>query len=342
MLGKTFTLSKPLMATAIGFVSIFALGLGAWLIRRRQSAAIAGGNALVHRGFLIQQRSTGGYQITRKGRTVAPYAFSVNQAKHIIDTGGLRGLEAARISTKIPAEMTASQINKELDRIDAERSKINEKLIAAGRGSETYNETYKKNDPLAQEFRALSDRRSALQIEIHSRMGPGHPSRIPSGRFWASPRKKPGVDGLGIDMLATIARESRSPEEFALRAEAWAATESKPPSDKAIARAYGKQTDTVLKLIRKARAKRQANTKSRFQALIRQPTEAMDGLGARPSMNEIKTDILQTIELQAASSSYGKKLTACDPAAMKSFAKDVANNLSMGVDLMIDDSLEDR
>lgn len=61
----------------------------------------------------------------------------------------------------------------------------------------------------------------------------------------------------GFDMLKTIAREARSPEEYARRAEAWNAAEAKPLPDAKIAKAYRKKgSGKVARLIREAREAR--------------------------------------------------------------------------------------
>lgn len=82
---------------------------------------------------------------------------------------------------KAPAEMTAGEINKALDKLDAVSSRITDELIEAGRGYETYEETYRKTDPLAEKYKAASDARSTLRREVERRYGPGAPSRLPKG-----------------------------------------------------------------------------------------------------------------------------------------------------------------
>jgi len=77
-------------------------------------------------------------------------------------------------------------------------------------------------------------------------------------------------------MLQTIARESQSPEEFARRAEAWASTEAKPPTDKELALAYWRASGALMrlgplmKLIKGARKKRVAATDTRWKGFIAQ------------------------------------------------------------------------
>jgi hypothetical protein len=82
---------------------------------------------------------------------------------------------------KDPKTMTPAEINRELDQIDKKRSELNDEFIEAGRGSETVNETWKKDDPLALRYKELSNRHGDLQREIYARYGPGAPSRMPKG-----------------------------------------------------------------------------------------------------------------------------------------------------------------
>lgn len=84
-------------------------------------------------------------------------------------------------SQKDPRTLTASQINNELDRLDAKRSKLNDEFIAAGRGNERASETAKLTDPLATRYNEVSDRQDTLRNEISLRYGPGAPSRLPRG-----------------------------------------------------------------------------------------------------------------------------------------------------------------
>lgn len=86
--------------------------------------------------------------------------------------------------------------------------------------------------------------------------------------------------GSSRNMLKTIASESRSPEEFARRAEAWASSESKRPSDIAIARAYKGRSPHMLRLIREAREARQHGSRKRFQSLIAQHGDGLEGTPA--------------------------------------------------------------
>ena len=76
---------------------------------------------------------------------------------------------------------------------------------------------------------------------------------------------------FGPNMLATIAKESRSPEEYARRAEAWASAEAAPPSVASIAKAYrGAKPSKVAQLVRDARETRHAQSRNRWKSLIAQ------------------------------------------------------------------------
>ena len=93
-----------------------------------------------------------------------------------------------KIAGTAPATMTASQINKELDKLSAQNSQLGQLMIDAGRGYERPSEYLKMSDPLSMELRKNADRRMALRIEIEFRYGPGSPSRLPTGRGFG-PRK---------------------------------------------------------------------------------------------------------------------------------------------------------
>lgn len=82
---------------------------------------------------------------------------------------------------KAPAEMTAGEINRELDRLDKLSSKACDRMIEAGRGHERPSEIVTKADPLAQECVRVWSRSSALRAQIAARYGPGAPRRLPRG-----------------------------------------------------------------------------------------------------------------------------------------------------------------
>jgi hypothetical protein len=98
--------------------------------------------------------------------------------------------EPAKKAAKDPATMTASEINKELDRLDAESSAVTQELIDTGRGSELTSETLKKTDPLSLRAVANNKRQSDLRREISARYGPNAPSRLPAGQKGFGPTKK--------------------------------------------------------------------------------------------------------------------------------------------------------
>lgn len=94
---------------------------------------------------------------------------------------------------KAPADMTAGEINKALDKLDKARHALTNAMIAAGRGYEKYNETLEiaardPSDEMAQLFASYDRQWDALKREISLRMGPGAPSRLPPGRMFG-PRK---------------------------------------------------------------------------------------------------------------------------------------------------------
>ena len=104
-------------------------------------------------------------------------------------TMGAHKIPSFKISTKDPASMTATEINKELDKLNEQDSALGSLMIEAGRGYERPSEYLKMTDPLAMELRKNADRRQALRIEIDVRYGPSPPSRLPTGRGFG-PRSK--------------------------------------------------------------------------------------------------------------------------------------------------------
>jgi hypothetical protein len=70
--------------------------------------------------------------------------------------------------------MTAGEINRELERLSKERSKVTDEMIAAGHGHELNSETRKLSDPLAARSNAIGDREYDLRMEKEARMGPGN------------------------------------------------------------------------------------------------------------------------------------------------------------------------
>lgn len=118
--------------------------------------------------------------------------------------------------SKDPKTLTAGQINRELDKLDAVDSKIAQDMIDAGRGLEKPTETRTKDDPLSRRFQAAADRRGALRNEIEARYGPNAPYRLPSRGF--GPIRSVGKDkdehGYGSDPKGTGSGSSTpSPRE---------------------------------------------------------------------------------------------------------------------------------
>jgi len=83
---------------------------------------------------------------------------------------------------KDPAYMSSAEINRELDRLRVQSSAFCEEMIAAGRGYEKYTDWKDKTDELSRRGRAVYDRTSALQVEIHVRYGDRAPNPLPTGR----------------------------------------------------------------------------------------------------------------------------------------------------------------
>ena len=79
------------------------------------------------------------------------------------------------------SQMTAGEINKALDKIDAQGSQITAAFIAAGRGDERPSEYLSKTDVLSQKALANYQAHMALRNEMERRYGPGTPSRLPKG-----------------------------------------------------------------------------------------------------------------------------------------------------------------
>lgn len=114
---------------------------------------------------------------------------------------------------KAPADMSAAEINKALDRVDAESSKVTAAFIAAGRGHERPSEYLRLDDPLSRKAKELHDRRSALMYEVERRAGPGM-HKLPKGfgPMRHNPRPTIGGPPLGPqrpDYEAKLARLDR-------------------------------------------------------------------------------------------------------------------------------------
>jgi hypothetical protein len=79
------------------------------------------------------------------------------------------------------AEMRASEINRELDKIERRSANNTDAFLVAGRGHERPSEYLKKTDPLSLEALAIFEQRSAIRAEMERRYGPNCPSRLPRG-----------------------------------------------------------------------------------------------------------------------------------------------------------------
>lgn len=93
------------------------------------------------------------------------------------------------------SRMTAGQINKELDKIDKQRSDVNRQLIDAGYGHLRMSEISGLDHPLARREEDLYDKYMILRREVDRRYGPGAPSRLPSGRGFGPLKNPAGDDG---------------------------------------------------------------------------------------------------------------------------------------------------
>jgi hypothetical protein len=110
----------------------------------------------------------------------------------------------------------------------------------------------------------------------HRRVQKAHKEGVAISNQLYHRREKPlGFGAPRASMLHVIASESRSPEEFARRAEAWAATEAKPPTVATIARAWRKGSPAqITRLLQKAKQKRLAHTQARWRGYVNEPEDA--------------------------------------------------------------------
>jgi hypothetical protein len=155
--------------------------------------------------------------------------FTKEQVDRVIRTAEGRGLHVSSdgkhvlvrklnptSNPKSPSLMSAGEINKALDAIDAQVSKLTQEFIDAGRGHERPSEYLKMNDPLANRAKDLYNKRSALQIEKDMRYGPGAPSRLPKGRGFG-PRMKNPVDPQMTDLAYRMGKEWGTKDRGLLR-----------------------------------------------------------------------------------------------------------------------------
>ena len=98
--------------------------------------------------------------------------------------GGRRSNPALRLSNKDPRTMTPAQVNHELDKLSILSSRVNDAMIAAGRGSwkwEEVSNAARQGDPLSLDAVAINARERELHIEIEARQGPSMRSRMLPG-----------------------------------------------------------------------------------------------------------------------------------------------------------------
>jgi 2'-5' RNA ligase len=126
--------------------------------------------------------------LDEKSRLVSRGMSAGDLAEHLADRSTSSGVD--------PGTLKGSEINKELDALEADSSKNTDAFLAAGRGSEKPSDYLDKNDPLSSRARAIYDRQSVLRNEIANRYGPNHPARVPTG-IWSKPRIKKDGGNVG-------------------------------------------------------------------------------------------------------------------------------------------------
>lgn len=107
---------------------------------------------------------------------------------------------------KSPSEMTPGQINKRLDALDKQSSKLTDKFIAAGRGNERFSDIRQQTDPLSLAYIKINDEQQELHREIGRRYGPGAPARLPPGtgrkrKVNPMKKRKPNPDRIAPDII---------------------------------------------------------------------------------------------------------------------------------------------
>ena len=92
---------------------------------------------------------------------------------------------------KAPVDMTNGEINRRLDSLDKQASKLTQDFIDAGRGHERPSEIRNQNDALSKRWIKIADEQRALYIEAERRYGPGFISRLPTRGGRTIRRKNP-------------------------------------------------------------------------------------------------------------------------------------------------------
>jgi hypothetical protein len=73
---------------------------------------------------------------------------------------------------KQPQSMTDSELRRAYASAQNQKSKVNERMIRAGRGEETYEQTMRASDPLAKQYQKHSNRIGDIQNVAQRRWGP--------------------------------------------------------------------------------------------------------------------------------------------------------------------------
>lgn len=123
---------------------------------------------------------SGGMVPFGKGTGVQAYVCPRQAELAGLDDADLGAARAFQVGTKDPAVMTAGEINKEMERLSAESSRITQEFIDAGRGEERPSDWWHKTDPLSMRHKVVSDRVDKIRYEIERRMGPRWYSPLPA------------------------------------------------------------------------------------------------------------------------------------------------------------------
>jgi hypothetical protein len=120
------------------------------------------------------------------GQERIPY----DQVRLSESTNPLKALEPAPSTrtAKSPEQMTAGEINKALDRVDAKLSDLTDQFIAEGMGHLRPTD-FPAGHPLTEAYKTLKEERAGYALERDLRYGPGAPQRLPTGKGFG-PRKK--------------------------------------------------------------------------------------------------------------------------------------------------------
>ena len=167
------------------------------IARSALPGGVVGGAAEVAAGFVGDVVGPSREALRGAAGVTADVARAANEAlpDTLKLTGGSRAAQRGQVANpfnlrKPPAEMTAAEINKALDRLEAASSKTVQEFIDTGRGMERPSDYRLKTDPLSARANELAGQLTQLRNEIIARYGPNPPSRLPQGRGFG-PREKP-------------------------------------------------------------------------------------------------------------------------------------------------------